>query len=198
MKRQLSPTLLGLLLLALLLGACVSSLPAAVPVPTSAPELPAIAPEDTPMFASTDETTVAIDAQEPISQTEEVVVATASPIPPPTPSPIPTPAPDVALEPTNALAAALDYLRGVYLEKLPASGSFNSVEVNQDISSDVAIVATFGRSPWQVSISDIQPQDNGANRTVIVVNEETGERWWGEVDGLGIVFHYSRDRIYNP
>ncbi len=187
MKRQLSPTLLGLLLLALLLGACVSSLPAAAPVPTSAPELPAIASEDTPVFASTDEATMALDAQEPISQTEEVVEATASPIPPPTPSPIPTPAPPVALEPTNALAAALDYLRGIYLERLPANGSFNSVEVNQDIAPNIAIIATYGRSPWQVSMSETQIQDNGATRTVIVANDNTGEQWWGEVNDLGVV-----------
>ena len=196
MKRQLFPPLLGLLLLALLLGACVSSLPVDAPAPTAAPEVPPVAEEDTSVLPGIDETTavqetdaspVPLDAQQSISQTEEVAVAAASPTPSPTPSPIPPPPLPEALEPDNARYLALDYLRGVYLVKLPNSGSFNSVEANQDISSDVEIIATYSKTPWQVSIGDIQSQDNGATRTVIVVNENTGERWWGEVNGLGIV-----------
>ena len=87
-----------------------------------------------------------LDAQQPISQTQKWLRRRESrPITHPQPNPYPRL--PVALEPTNALAAALDYLRGIYLVKLPASGSFNSVEVNQDIAPNVAIIATYGKVP---------------------------------------------------
>ncbi len=196
MNRQLTPLLLGLIILASLLGACVSSLPSDAPAPTAEPDFQPVDAVDNPapsimvennIVQETGASDDTLGAQQPISQTQAFVEATASPAPSPTPSPIPTPALPKALEPATVLATALDYLNGVYLVNLPASTSFNSVEASQDIAADVEIVATYGKAPWQVSLSDIQFRENGATRTVIVANESTEARWWGEVNELGIV-----------
>jgi len=195
-KRLRFPHQLSLLFLVLLLGACVSSLPVDAPVATTPPDVPAIASEETPVLPKPTETTVVletseapilIEVQQPISQTEPVFVAEASPAPPPTPSPPPPPPQPEALEPDNVRDLTLDFLQGAYQVGLPDSASFDAVPINQEAISDITLAASYSKASWLVSVGDIQHQGSMATRPVIITNDSAGVRWKGEVNEFGIV-----------
>ncbi|HEY54011.1 MAG TPA: hypothetical protein G4N94_11190 [Caldilineae bacterium] len=194
MKRQLFPLLLSLMLLTLLLGACVSSLPANTPVVPTTPvsSSGAVAkttiphtPTETIVPQETRAPSAQNDAKQPVLQTTPVFVAEASP--PPAPIPTPTLTLPSILEPPAARDLALAFLRGAYQVKLPDSADFEPAVINQDVASDVTSVAAFSSGPWLVSLGDAQFQEGGVTRPVIISNDSTGASWRGQIDGQGIV-----------
>ncbi|MCP4199852.1 MAG: hypothetical protein GY762_22140 [Proteobacteria bacterium] len=177
------------LLLAVVSSACVATLPAETLPPTAqteseSPKSQLVAEDVVPSDAVIEEDEYVSPAEDNAPAPTPIPEQTATPVAPtltPTP-PLPPFLEDVALR-----DSALEYLRGGYLLKLPDNSNFESGDPPEESVGEEVIVKVYRSGPWMLMLGDATYAGDQVRRTIIVSNQKSGARWWGEMDGNGVL-----------